>query len=146
MNFGPYEWEMSIPALGNRKFDCNNLYWTIKPYFMAQICHIFQQNLNLPFSPEYISAVCRAGKQFYLANISTTVFSLINALPLINAPPILWPSHRLLNFTKMTTVSLIMVRFSSQNHRWKAENVSYHTSPLVLAPGAFIRENTVYIL
>ncbi len=43
----------------------------------------------------------------------------------------------------MTTVSLIMVRFSIRNHRWKAQNVSYHARPLLLEPGAFIRENTV---
>ncbi len=43
----------------------------------------------------------------------------------------------------MTTISLIMVRFSILNHRWKAQNVGYHVSPLVLAPAVFIRENTV---
>ena len=43
----------------------------------------------------------------------------------------------------MATTSLIIVRFSIRNHGWKAKNVSYHPKPDVLAPGAFIRDNTV---
>ncbi len=78
--------------------------------------------------------------------LSTSTYRILpnKRTPLINAPPIVWPSPKLLDFTKMTTVSLIMVRFSIRNHHWKAENVSYHTNSLVLAPGAFIRENTVF--
>ena len=37
-----------------------------------------------------------------------------------------------------------MVGFSVGNHRWKAENVSYHPVANILAPGAFIRDNTVF--
>ena len=71
------------------------------------------------------------------SQIHNTVFSLINAPHSLTKP-------KLLDCTKMTTVSLIMVRFSIQNHHWKAQNVSYHANPLVLAPGAFIRENMVH--
>ncbi len=44
---------------------------------------------------------------------------------LINAPPIVWGSWVWPLATKMAITSLIIVRFSNRNHRWKAQNLSY---------------------
>ena len=42
------------------------------------------------------------------------------APPLIRAPPIVWREQVLSKPTKISTVSLIIVRFPIRNHSWKA--------------------------
>ncbi len=63
-----------------------------------------------------------------------TVLSLIKAPTPIKAPPTVWRNQKLFNFTKMDIISLIMVLFSTRNHRLKAENVSYHTKAMSQHP------------
>ncbi len=51
----------------------------------------------------------------------------IKGATLIKAPPIVWESQQLQKMDKIAITFLIIVRFSIQNHRWKAGNLSFNT-------------------
>ncbi len=65
-----------------------------------------------------VTSVLRHGKQWARV-MCYTVFCPLRVPPQIRAPPIVWSKSILLKMIKIDKVSLIIVRFSTQNHHWK---------------------------